>query len=72
MKAGAGDSGVILVAPGTRNVLEAAAPGTRLADYGSSIACTRNGNPGPSGNGTSLQVMLAPSDVLVCTLANQR
>ena len=69
---GDGDSGTIQVAPGTWTVVESAASGTSLSDYTSSIACTRNGNPGPSGNGTSLQVMLAPADVLVCTLTNQR
>ncbi len=53
-------------------MLESAASGTSLSDYTSSIGCTRNGNPGPSGNGTSLQVTLAPNDVLVCALTNQR
>ena len=48
------------------------ATGTSLSDYTSSIACTRNGGSGPSGNGSSLQVTLAPADVLVCTLTNQR
>jgi hypothetical protein len=70
--AGDGDSGSIQVAPGTWTVLESAASGTSLSDYTGSIACTRNGGSGPSGNGTSLQVMLAPADVLVCTLTNQR
>jgi hypothetical protein len=45
---------------------------TSLSDYSSSIACTRNGNPGPSGNGRSLNVTLAASDVLVCTITNRR
>ena len=53
-------------------MLESAAPGTSLSDYASSVACTRNGNPGPSGNGASLQVKLSPSDVLACTLTNSR
>jgi hypothetical protein len=70
--AGDGDSGSVQVAPGTWTVLESAASGTTLSDYTSSIACTRNGNPGPSGSGTSLQVTLAPSDVLACTITNQR
>jgi hypothetical protein len=70
--AGEGDSGSIQVAPGTWTVVESAAVGTSLSDYVSSIACTRNGNPGPSGNGTSLQVTLAPSDILLCTITNQR
>ncbi len=70
--AGDGDSGSIQVAPGSWTVLESAASGTSLSDYTSSIACTRNGNPGPSGNGTSLQLTLSPADVLACTITNQR
>ena len=42
-----------------------------LHHYTSAIACTRNGGSGPSGNGT-IQVTLAPADVLVCTLTNER
>ena len=70
--AGDGDSGSVQAAPGTWTVLESAASGTNLSDYGGSIACARNGSPGPSGNGTSLQLTLAPADVLVCTITNQR
>ena len=70
--AGDGDSGTIQLAPGTWTVVESAASGTNLSDYASSIACTRNGGSGPSGTGSSLQVTLAPADVLVCTLTNQR
>jgi hypothetical protein len=70
--AGDGDSGVILVAPGAWTVTESAAAGTSLSDYSSSIACTRNGNPGPSGNGRSLNVTLAANDVLACTITNRR
>jgi hypothetical protein len=72
MSAGDGDSGTTQVAPGTWTVLESATSGTNLSDYASSIACTRNGNPGPSGNGPSLQLTLSPADVLVCTITNQR
>ena len=70
--AGDGDSGTIQVAPGPWTVVESAAVGTNLSDYTSSIACMRNGGSGPSGTGSSLQVTLAPADVLVCTLTNQR
>jgi hypothetical protein len=70
--AGDGDSGTIQVAPGTWTVLESPASGTSLTDYTSSIACTWNGGPGPSGNGTSLKLTLAPADVLACTITNQR
>ncbi len=70
--AGDGDSGTIQVAPGAWTVLESAATGSSLSDYISSIVCTRNGNPGPSGNGPSLQLTLSPADVLACTITNQR
>jgi hypothetical protein len=52
--------------------LESAGSGTNLADYASTIACTLNGNPGPSGSGTSLTVTFAAADVLICTLTNAR
>jgi hypothetical protein len=70
--AGDGDSGSVQVAPGTWTVQESAAPGTSLSDYTSSIACTRNGNAGPSGNAASLPLTLAASDVVVCTITNRR
>ena len=70
--AGDGDSGTIQVAPGTWTVLEGPAPGTSLSDYVSSIACTQNGTPGPSGSGTSLPVQLAPAAVLACTFTNRQ
>ena len=70
--AGDGDSGSIQVAPGIWTVVESASAGTSLSDYTSSIACTRNGNPGPKGNGSSLQLTLSPADVLACTITNQR
>ena len=70
--AGDGDSGSVQAAPGTWTVVESAASGASLSDYTSSIACTRNGNSGPSGNSSSLQLTLSPADVLVCTITNQR
>ncbi len=70
--AGEGASGSDQVAAGTYTVSEVAASGTSLSDYASSIDCTLNGNPGPSGSGTSLQVAVKAGDVLACTLTNQR
>jgi hypothetical protein len=74
LKAGAGDgdSGSTQVAPGGYILSELASTGTSLSDYTSSIACTRDGNPGPSASGTRLTLQLAPGDVLVCTITNQR
>jgi hypothetical protein len=70
--AGDGDSGTIQVAPGPWTVLESAASGTTLSDYVGSVACTLNGKPGSSANGTSLPVQLAPADVLACTFTNRQ
>ena len=74
LKAGAGDgdSGQIQVAAGTYKVSEIAASGTILSNYTTTIACTRNGSPGPSGSGTSLSVTVATGEALACTLKNRR
>ncbi len=74
LKAGAGDGGTgqIQVAAGTYKVSESAAFGTNLSNYTTTIACTRNGSPGPGGSGTSLSVTVATADVLACTLKNRR
>ncbi len=70
--AGNGDSGSTTAGAAMYTLSEVAAAGTNLADYSSSIACTRNGNPGPSGNGASLNVNVSWGDVLACTVTNQR
>jgi hypothetical protein len=70
--AGAGAAGSLLVAPGTHQIGEQAATGSNLADYTSSISCTVNGAPGPTGNGTSLPVSANPADQIICTITNQR
>jgi outer membrane protein assembly factor BamB len=67
-----GDSGSAQVAPGVVRVTETAAAGTNLSDYTTSIACTRNGGPGPSANGIKVDVNLGPADVLACTITNKR
>ena len=55
--AGDGSSGSIGVVAGTYTVKEAASSG-RLANYTSSISCTKNGNPYVSGSGTSQSACL--------------
>jgi hypothetical protein len=70
--AGQGGAGSLLVAPGQHLVAESAAPGTSLANYTSTIACTLNGLPGPTGPGTSLQTNVAAADQLICTITNRR
>ena len=70
--AGDGGSGWKQLGAGTYAVAEVAAAGTSLSAYTSSIACTLNAGPGPSGNGTKLNVNVTWGDVLVCTITNQR
>jgi hypothetical protein len=70
--AGNGDFGSLVVVPGPSKVAETAVKPASLKSYTSSIACTRNGGPGPSGSGTSLNVMAGPGDVLDCTITNTR
>jgi hypothetical protein len=75
VKAGARDGGTgsLGVLAGTYRVNEIGAAGASLADYSTSIACTLNGNPGPSAGGTTqLTVTLAVHDKLACTLTNRR
>jgi hypothetical protein len=69
--AGNGDSGATEVPAGTYTVSEQASTGS-LSDYVSSISCLLNGNPGPSGPGTSLDVTVSAGDQLTCTITNQR
>lgn len=70
--AGTADSGYALVAAGGHTVGEAAAAGTDLADYTSSISCTKNGAADVSGAGTSLAVNVDPGDRELCTVSNLR
>jgi hypothetical protein len=65
-------TGPVSVATGTNHsVGELAGTGSSLADYSSSISCTRNGNPAESGSGTSLAGIAADlNDVVVCTITN--
>jgi FG-GAP repeat len=69
--AGEGGTGSRLVGPGTYALSEVAEAGTSLSDYTSSIACTRNGGPGPSGTGASLTVSVDWGDALDCTITNR-
>lgn len=72
--AGDGGYGSATVLRGTYTVSEAAASGTTLADYASSIDCRRNGSsPLRSGPGTSLSdVPVQVGDQIVCTITNVR
>ena len=58
---------------GDYTVGETAAGTTSLANYTSQIACTTNGAPSESGNGTSLAGVTVPDEgTVVCTITNTR
>ena len=51
---------------------ETAGAGTNLADYDSSVECTRNGKVEVSVKGTKVDGAVANGDVVVCTFTNHR
>jgi len=65
-------TGAIAVGAGVATASETAGPGTTLADYQTTIDCTRNGTHVASVTGTTADVATAPGDVVVCTFTNQR
>ena len=65
-------TGPVVVGVGEGTASETAAPGTNLADYESSVQCTRNGAPAVSAAGTKVDVAVARGDVVVCTFTNLR
>ncbi|HYM58084.1 MAG TPA: hypothetical protein VES79_08975 [Solirubrobacteraceae bacterium] len=72
-RAGDDDYGSATVHAGTYTVSEAAASGTALTDYTSSIDCRRNGISIRSGTGTSLGgIAVKVGDQIVCTITNVR
>jgi hypothetical protein len=69
-----GTSGPVTVATGSgHSVSEEAGTSTNLADYTSSISCTRNGNAAGYVKGKSLSnITVAKDDRVVCTITNTR
>ncbi len=65
-------TGPLLVGVGEGTVSESAGPGTLLADYDSSVECTRNGVIAVSVVGTKVDGAVANGDVVVCTFTNVR
>ena len=70
--AGNGGTGTTAASFGTHTVSEVAAAGTALANYVSSVVCTRNGGADVSGPGTSINVSVITGDIEVCTFTNKR
>ena len=70
-----GTTGERTVAAGAHSVAETAAGGAALSDYDTSIECRAADGAGPvvtQGSGTSLAVVIAKGDDVVCTITNVR
>ena len=65
-------AGPYTVGVGEGTVSETAGPGTNLADYESTVTCTRNGMPDVSVTGTKVDGAVANGDFVVCTFTNRR
>ena len=65
-------AGPYTVGVGEGTVSETAGPGTNLADYESTVTCTRNGNQEVSVTGTKVDGAVANGDFVVCTFTNRR
>ena len=65
-------TGPVTVGVGEGTVSETAGPGTDLANYDSTVACTRNGAVVVSATGTKVDGAVAQGDVVVCTFTNTR
>ena len=65
-------TGQLIVGAGEGRVSETAAAGTDLADYESSVECTRNGTVAISVPGTKVDGAVANGDDVVCTFTNHR
>ena len=65
-------TGPLVVGVGEGTASETAGPGTSLANYESSVECTRNGTVEVSVPGTKVDGAVAAGDVVVCTFTNRR
>jgi hypothetical protein len=65
-------AGPYTVGVGEGTVSETAGPGTNLADYESTITCSRNGTQEVSISGTKVDGAVANGDFVVCTFTNVR
>ncbi len=65
-------TGPATVGVGEGEVSETAGPDTDLANYDSTVACTRNGSPEVSVVGTKVDGAVGNGDVVVCTFTNTR
>ena len=65
-------TGPVTIGVGEGTVSETAGPGTDLANYDSTVACSRNGKVEVSAPGTKVDGAVAQGDVVVCTFTNTR
>jgi uncharacterized repeat protein (TIGR01451 family) len=65
-------AGPYTVGVGEGTVSETAGPGTNLADYESTVTCSRNGTVELSVRGTKVDGAVANGDFVVCTFTNRR
>jgi hypothetical protein len=65
-------AGPYTVGVGEGTVSETAGPGTSLADYESTVTCTRNGTVEVTAPGTKVDGAVANGDFVVCTFTNTR
>jgi hypothetical protein len=65
-------TGPITVGVGEGTVSETAGPGTDLANYDSTVSCSRNGTTEVSVTGTKVDGAISTGDVVVCTFTNTR
>ena len=65
-------TGPVTVGIGEGTVSETAASGTNLADYDSTVTCSRNGTVEVSVPGTKVDGAVSTGDVVVCTFTNTR
>jgi uncharacterized repeat protein (TIGR01451 family) len=65
-------AGPYTVGVGEGTVSETAGPGTNLADYESTVTCTRNSTVEVSVTGTKVDGAVANGDFVVCTFTNTR
>ena len=65
-------TGPVTIGVGEGTVSETAGPGTDLANYDSTVTCSRNGTVAVSVTGTKVDGAVAQGDVVVCTFTNTR
>jgi hypothetical protein len=69
---GDAQSAPVVLFPGLYTITQQAGANTNLSQFISAWACTIDGNPGPSGSGTSFQLTVGPDQSIRCGFTHQR